>query len=72
MMSENNYVVRYYFSFEENRKFYIVMESCLRNVTSILKDKKSLKISETIIKKIFKNVAKALKKMHKQTVLYFI
>ena len=68
VMYGSNYIVRYFSSWKEKNKVYIVMEYCSDNLKSYIQTNSH--ISEIEIRKLIKHICKALKKLHADKIVH--
>ena len=68
VMYGSNYIVRYFSSWEEKNKVYIVMECCSDNLKSYLE--RHSHMPEQQIRRLIKHICKALKKLHSDKIVH--
>lgn len=68
VMYESTHIVRYFSSWKEDQKVYIVMEMCSKNLEQW--NQVNPKIDEKMIRRVIKHLCKALSKLHKDKVVH--
>lgn len=67
ILEDNAYIVRYHSVWLENQRLYISMELCQCSLAKHIKD---IEITEGLIRKILRDVCKALKKIHSHDIVH--